>query len=74
VAGALAVVAAGQMLASDLSLLSPPPRAPAALSPITQVYNWGGVYFGFNLGYGLGNRKWSDPANFLARIRLATSI
>jgi outer membrane immunogenic protein len=38
------------MLASDLSLLSPPPRAPAALSPITQVYNWGGVYFGFNLG------------------------
>jgi len=38
------------------------PRAPAAyVPPISPVYNWGGVYFGFNLGYGFGTSKWTDP-------------
>jgi outer membrane immunogenic protein len=67
-AGALAFVAVGQALASDLpppSPIPPSPRAPAAyIPPITQIYNWGGIYFGFNLGYGFGNSTWSDPANF----------
>jgi len=57
-AGALAVVAAGQTLASDLPPPSPvpPPRAPAAYMPP--------INFGFNLGYGFGSSKWSDPTNF----------
>src|SRR5262249_53288406 len=49
--------AGGQVLASDL-----PPRAPAAyIPPPSPVYNWGGIYFGFNLGYGFGTSKWTDP-------------
>jgi outer membrane immunogenic protein len=66
-AGALAAFAFGQALASDLPPPAPvpPPHAPAAYVPaVTQVYNWGGVYFGFNLGYGFGTSQWSDPANF----------
>src|SRR6516164_3084128 len=66
-AGALAVVAAGQTLASDLPPPSPvpPPRAPAAyMPPITQSITGAAVYFGFNLDYGFGSSKWSDPANF----------
>jgi outer membrane immunogenic protein len=35
---------------------------PAAYVPaITPVYNWGGIYFGFNLGYGFGTSNWTDP-------------
>ncbi|MGO8922185.1 MAG: hypothetical protein ACLQF4_04530 [Xanthobacteraceae bacterium] len=63
-AGALAFAAAGQGLASDLPppALPAPPRAPAAyVPPVSPVYNWGGVYFGFNLGYGFGTSNWSDP-------------
>jgi outer membrane immunogenic protein len=63
-AGALAAAAFGQALASDLPPPSPvaPPRAPAAYVPaIPQIYNWGGVYFGFNLGYGFGTSNWTDP-------------
>ena len=62
-AGALAFAAAGQGLASDLPppAVPAPPRAPAAhVPPISPVYNWGGVYFGFNLGYGFGTSKWTD--------------
>src|SRR5262249_35075252 len=41
---------------------APPPRAPAAyVPPVSPVYNWGGIYFGFNLGYGFGTSKWTDP-------------
>jgi outer membrane immunogenic protein len=28
---------------------------------IPQIYNWGGVYFGFNLGDGFGTGNWTDP-------------
>jgi outer membrane immunogenic protein len=65
-AGALAFAAAGHTLASDLpppgAPPAPPPRAPAAYVPaITPAYNWGGIYFGFNLGYGFGTSNWTDP-------------
>jgi hypothetical protein len=30
---------------------------------VAAVYNWGGVYFGFNLGFGFGTSNWSDPLN-----------
>ena len=60
------MAAGGQSLASDLPppATSQPPRAPAAyVPPVSPVYNWGGVYFGFNLGYGFGTSKWSDPSD-----------
>jgi len=63
-AGTLALAAGGQALASDLPppAAAPPPRAPAAyVPPVSPVYNWGGIYFGFNLGYGFGTSKWTDP-------------
>jgi len=56
-AGTLALAAGGQGLASDLPppAVPPAPRAPAAyIPPVSPVYNWGGIYFGFNLGQGLG--------------------
>jgi opacity protein-like surface antigen len=56
-------------LASDLPPPGVPPaapRAPAAYVPaITPVYNWGGVYFGFNLGFGFGTSNWTDPNGIL---------
>lgn len=63
-AGTLALAAGGQALASDLPPPAgvPPPRAPAAyVPPPSPIYNWGGIYFGFNLGYGFGTSKWTDP-------------
>jgi opacity protein-like surface antigen len=63
-AGTLALAAGGQALASDLPppASAPPPRAPAAyVPPPSPIYNWGGIYFGFNLGYGFGTSKWTDP-------------
>jgi outer membrane immunogenic protein len=65
-AGALAFAAAGHTLASDLpppgAPPAPPPRAPATYVPVVApVYNWGGIYFGFNLGYGFGTSNWTDP-------------
>lgn len=44
------------------SLPPAPPRAPAAYVPVVApVYNWGGIYFGLNLGYGFGASNWTDP-------------
>ena len=64
-AGALAfAVAAGQALAADLPQPAPPPQAPVAYVPtVAPVYNWGGIYFGANGGYGFGSSEWSDPNN-----------
>jgi outer membrane immunogenic protein len=60
-AGAFAL-AAGPVLAADLPparMPPPPPRAPAAYVPVIQpFYNWGGIYFGFNGGYGFGRSNW----------------
>jgi outer membrane immunogenic protein len=27
------------------------------------VYNWGGIYYGINGGYGIGSTEWTDPLN-----------
>ena len=64
IAGALAFAAAGQALAADLPQPAPPPpQAPAAYIPtVAPVYNWGGIYFGANGGYGFGNSKQTSAA------------
>jgi outer membrane immunogenic protein len=72
-AGALMLAASGPTLAADLPPSMPPPpppRAPAAYVPVVQpFYNWGGVYFGLNAGYGFGKSNWTgftagDTGNF----------
>jgi outer membrane immunogenic protein len=64
IAGALALAAGGQALAADLPQPAPPPpRAPAVYVPAAiPYYNWGGVYFGINAGYGFGRTDWTAPA------------
>ena len=64
IAGALALTAAGQALAADLPQPLPPPRAPVVYMPVAPVYNWGGIYYGINGGYGFGKTNWTDPNNF----------
>jgi outer membrane immunogenic protein len=59
------VVAVSRALAADLPQAPPPPppEAPAAYIPATvPVYNWGGIYFGLNGGYGFGNSDWTGGA------------
>jgi outer membrane immunogenic protein len=59
------VVAVSGALAADLPQAPPPPppEAPAAYIPATvPVYNWGGIYFGLNGGYGFGNSDWTGGA------------
>jgi outer membrane immunogenic protein len=61
VAAVLSVVAAGSAFAADLpqpGALSP--EAPAAYVPaLAPVYNWGGIYYGVNGGYGIGSSEWT---------------
>jgi outer membrane immunogenic protein len=64
-AGALALAAASPVLAADLPQAPPPPppQAPAAYVPtVVPQYNWGGVYFGINGGYGFGDSEWTTPS------------
>ncbi len=63
-AGALAFAAAGPAFAADLPQPAPPPpQAPAAYVPmVAPVYNWGGIYWGINGGYGIGSTEWTVPA------------
>lgn len=61
-AGALALAASAQVRAADLPQPPPPPppQMPAAYIPATApVYNWGGIYFGVNGGYGFGTTSWT---------------
>jgi outer membrane immunogenic protein len=52
----------GQAFAADLpEPVAPPPRAPAVYAPVAPVYNWGGIYFGVNAGYGFGKSEWTTP-------------
>ena len=58
-AGTLALAANGQVRRIRSATAG---CAPAAyVPPPSPVYNWGGIYFGFNLGYGFGTSVWSDP-------------
>jgi outer membrane immunogenic protein len=61
-AGVLAFAAGSQAFAADLPQPSAPPQAPVAYLPVAPPYNWGGVYFGVNGGYGFGKSKVSDAA------------
>jgi outer membrane immunogenic protein len=64
VGGAFLVGSTGQGWAADLPEPPPPPppRAPAAYMPfVAPVYNWGGLYYGINGGYGFGSSQWSFP-------------
>jgi outer membrane immunogenic protein len=58
------IVAAGRGLAADLPEPPPPPPEPpvAYIPTAVPVYNWGGVYFGLNGGYGLGSSDWTGGA------------
>src|ERR1700722_8747732 len=55
----------GQAFAADLPEPGAlPPRAPATYVPtVAPIYNWSGIYFGVNGGYGFGNSTWTDPNN-----------
>lgn len=54
----LSMVAAGSAFAADLPVA--PPRAPAAYIPVpVPVYNWGGLYYGVNGGFGFGQSDWT---------------
>src|SRR5579863_8460219 len=58
---AVAIVGAVPALAADLPQPAPVPQAPAAYVPtVAPVYNWGGIYFGVNGGYGFGSSNWTE--------------
>ena len=60
-AATLAIVGAVPALAADLPQAPPPPQAPVAYVPtVAPVYNWGGIYFGANAGYGFGSTAWTE--------------
>ncbi len=60
IAGALAFAAAGQALAADLPQPAPPPPPPF-VPAIVPIYNWAGIYFGLNGGFGFGRSDWGGP-------------
>jgi len=64
IAGALAVVAGGQVFAGDLPAAPPPTAQPPAIDePVAPpVYNWSGIYLGMNGGYAFGSSDWTLPS------------
>jgi outer membrane immunogenic protein len=60
---AFCLAAASRAVAADIPSPGfpepPPPRAPTTATP---PYNWGGIYFGINGGYGFGGSTWTAPA------------
>jgi outer membrane immunogenic protein len=65
-AGAVVFAAASPALAADLvPPPGPPPQAPATYVPTTApLYNWGGIYFGINGGYGFGTSNFNAAGAF----------
>jgi outer membrane immunogenic protein len=62
IAGAVVLALAGPLWAADLPQPAPPPLAPVAYIPVVApVYNWGGIYYGINGGYGFGKTDWTNP-------------
>jgi outer membrane immunogenic protein len=62
IAGAAVLALAGPLWAADLPQPAPPPLAPVAYIPVVApVYNWGGIYYGINGGYGFGKSDWTTP-------------
>jgi outer membrane immunogenic protein len=62
IAGAAVLALAGPLWAADLPQPAPPPLAPVAYIPVVApVYNWGGIYYGINGGYGFGKTDWTNP-------------
>ena len=60
IVAALGLAASGPALAADLPEPAAPPRAPAVYMPVVApVYNWGGIYYGINGGYGFGKSEWT---------------
>jgi outer membrane immunogenic protein len=61
IAAVAALGAVAQAAAADLPQPAlPPAQAPVAYIPVAPVYNWGGVYYGINGGYGIGKSEWSS--------------
>lgn len=61
-ASAIALLAVTPAFAADLPEAAPPPiKAPAFVPP--PLYNWSGIYFGINGGYGFGNSDWRAPVD-----------
>ncbi len=60
VAATLSIAATGYALAADLPQPMPPPAPVAYVPTVVPVYNWGGIYFGVNGGWGFGNSQWTN--------------
>jgi outer membrane immunogenic protein len=61
IAGAAVLTLAGPLWAADLPQPAPPQAAVAYVPVVVPVYNWGGIYWGINGGYGFGKSEWSTP-------------
>jgi outer membrane immunogenic protein len=62
IVGVAVLGAVAQAAAADLPQPAlPPAQAPVAYIPVAPVYNWGGIYYGINGGYGFGKTDWTNP-------------